>query len=732
MAMKSSPSMGWQALVLAAAVVAAGCEQPAPSEPPGCEPGQPGCEQPAEEVDTLEILAGNTATGFVDGKGEQARFSGPSGAALSPDGAFLYVADTFNNLLRRVDTATGEVTTLAGRVQQQAAVDGRGTEARFKSPRALVITPDGRTLYLADAASVRRISLPDLEVTTLAGSADFAGNVDEVGDSARLGLLLHSLALSEDGRTLYLADRSNRVLRALDLATRRVSTVAGTAYTGAVQSVDGVGPAARFSGVGGLWRVGSALYLVDTFNHTLRRVDLQTFQVATVAGTPGRSGFDDGVGAAALFNTPQSLTGDSQFLYITGWGGLLRRVSLSDFTTTSVIGVKEDVRPVDGSGAQVRLGNAFGPPLMDSAKRVLYYNDRDASSLRRLNLDTLEMTTLAGSREPSGSADGAAGSARFNDPVAVVADRPAGLWYVADAGNHTLRRVVAATGEVSTVAGQAGVSGAVDGTGSEATFNLPSGLALDVAGGRLYVSDRGNHVVRVVELASRRVQTLAGTAGQRGSVDGTGAQARFNAPRHMALSADGRTLYVADSGNSTVRAVAADTGAVTTLAGTAGAKGSVNGVGSAARFRTPAGLALNAATGQLYVSDREASTLRVINLATAEVSTLAGQDQSTGAVDGVLAEALFRSPSGLALSEDGTRLYVVEVSNHLIRRVDLKAGTVSTWLGNSVRSGGMAPGTRARLEEATLYFPESLALMGPQVALLSEDALYVARLRAEP
>ncbi|WP_426752627.1 hypothetical protein [Myxococcus sp. Y35] len=680
--------------------------------------------------DTLEVLAGNTSTGFVDGMGIAARFSGPAGAVLTPDGAFIYVADTFNNLLRRIDTATGAVVTLAGRVQQMGAVDGRGTEARFKSPRALAHAPDGSALYLADGPTVRRIALPDAEVTTLAGSPDSPGNVDGIGDEARLGSLLHSLAISEDGTTLYIADRSNRVLRTLDVATRRVTTVAGTRYTGADQSVDARGTDARFSGLGGIVRVGAALYVADTFNNTVRRVDLTTYDVTTLAGRAGEAGNQDGVGSEARFDTPQSLTGDAQFLYVTGWDGLLRRVAVADGATTTLVGDADDVRPVDGVGEAVRLGIAFGPPLLDSVRGVLYYNDRDANAVRRLDLGSLEMTTLAGSARPSGSEDGPGNEARFDSPSAIVPGD--GAWFVADTYNHTVRTVEFASGETRTLAGRPGLAGGEDGPLEAATLGYPAGLAWHAASQQLYVADLGAHTVRVVDLTTRSVRTLAGTQEEAGAADGLGPAARFSGPQQLALSPDGLTLYVADSGNATVRAVETDTGAVTTLAGAAGERGTVDGVGAAARFREPTGLALDAAAGRLYVVDASAQTLRVITLATGEVTTIAGTDETTGVVDGPVAEALFKYPASLALNAAGTHLYVADNGNHVIRRVDLAAGTVSTWLGNAVRSGGIGPGQRLPFREATLYFPQALAVGARDVAILSESAVYLARPEATP
>ena len=128
--------------------------------------------------------------------------------------------------------------------------------------------------------------------------------------------------------------------------------------------------------------------------------------------------------------------------------------------------------------------------------------------------------------------------------------------------------------------GQPGGAGNVDGTGSAARFDDPSGVAVDSAG-NVYVADTGNHTIRKVT-AGGVVTTLAGLADSPGSADGTGSAARFNSPRGVAVDSGGN-VYVADTGNRTIRKVTAG-GVVTTLAGLADSSGSADGTGSAARF----------------------------------------------------------------------------------------------------------------------------------------------------
>ena len=170
----------------------------------------------------------------------------------------------------------------------------------------------------------------------------------------------------------------------------------------------------------------------------------------------------------------------------------------------------------------------------------------------------------------------------------------AGNLYVADQGNNTIRQVVLASGAVSTLAGTPTQSGSSkDGIGPAARFNIPAGVAADRMG-NVYVADRFNNTIRQVVVATRAVTTLAGTAGQAGSADGIGPAARFNSVFAVAADDTGN-LYVADAGNHTLRQVVVATGAVTTLAGTAGVPGNTDGIGSAARFYNSVGVAVDGA-----------------------------------------------------------------------------------------------------------------------------------------
>ena len=286
----------------------------------------------------------------------------------------------------------------------------------------------------------------------------------------------------------------------------------------------------------------------------------------------------------------------------------------------------------------------------------------------------LNVSTLAGLPLSSGSGDGAGSAARFHSLTDVATDN-AGNLYVADTDNHTIRKISVSTGMVSTLAGLAGNSGSTDGTGMAARFNNPSGVAVDDAD-NVHVADTLNHTLRKITSLGV-VTTLAGSPGIVGSIDGTGSDARFQGPQGLAIDNDG-TLYVADTNNHTVRMVVPSTGVVTTVAGLAGNSGSADGQGALARFDFPSGVAVDG-TGNLFVADMENHTIRQIQ-PSGLVSTVAGLAEASGGADGTGSTARFDSPSSVAVDLFGN-LYVADTGNHTIRKVVPSTGTVTTLAG---------------------------------------------------
>lgn len=326
-----------------------------------------------------------------------------------------------------------------------------------------------------------------------------------------------------------------------------------------------------------------------------------------------------------------------------------------------------------------------------------------------------QVTTVAGQLNAAGSADGLVGTASFNNPHGLALDEDGNI-YVADRYNHTIRKITQ-EGEVSTLAGQAGVKGARDGRGVNALFNEPWGLAVTKTGdvivsdtknnkirkispdgtvvtlagngdfgsddgqglnasfgnptgiecdseGNIYIADHRTHVIRVIDLDGN-VSTLAGKPNESGDVDGTRENARFWRPYGLTLDHDGNIL-VADEWNHKIRKITLD-GVVTTLAGT-GELGNNNGLASEATFNYPWDVTLDS-EGNIYIGDGYNYVIRILTT-DGRIKNFAGNLEESGAEDGFAYEARFSGITSLAWSNLDNRIYVADAYNDLIRRVD--------------------------------------------------------------
>ncbi len=509
---------------------------------------------------------------------------------------------------------------------------------------------------VTSAAVVLNVT-PQPGLALIAGNVGGPGSLDGTGSAARL---LSPAGIAYDGAgNLYVPEGS---------AIRKVTTSGVvTTFAGspvASGSVDGAATTARFGNVSGVAvDTGGNIYVADTGNDTIRVISAAGV-VSTLAGTTGVAGFADGTGTAASFNAPAGVTVDrSGNVYVADTGNAtIRKITPAGIVTT-LAGTHGVVGSVDGAGAVARFN---GPTnLVANTAGNLYVADTANDTIRFVTA-TGTVTTLAGTAGVAGSADGAGVAATFNRPTGIALDG-AGNVYVGDASGFVIRRVTPAA-VVTTIAGAANASGSTDGVSSAARFASPVGLASD-ASGNLYVADQGNFAVRLVSAAGA-VSTLAGAPSVTGSADGTAAAATFNLPFAVAVDAS-LNVYVGDYNNATLRKVT-PAGVVTTLAGSPGLSGSADGVGSAARFSTIQGVAVDA-SGNVYVADKSNQTIRKVTPA-GVVTTFAGSSSNPGSADGVGAAASFSSPAAVAVDASGN-VYVVD-GNPTVRRIT-PAGVVT-------------------------------------------------------
>ncbi len=278
---------------------------------------------------SVTVLAGSGNDMFADGQGTQASFSAPDGVAISPDDSFAIVAESgTSHRVRHIVIATGVVTTLAG--NGAGYVDGVGTLAKFYIPRGVAISPDGAYVLIADSQNirVRRLDLKSSIVTTVAGSSTY-GYADGIGTYAQFKGVFR-LAIDPTGLFALICDFQNNRVRRLDIASSQVTTLAGSS-TGGFQ--DGTGTSAFFNAPNGVSidPTGSYALIADYANQRIRRIDMFTAQVSTVAGT-GIASAVDGAGAQATFSSPHAISIDfnGAFALVADTGNnRIRRIALS-------------------------------------------------------------------------------------------------------------------------------------------------------------------------------------------------------------------------------------------------------------------------------------------------------------------------------------------------------------------------------------------------------------------
>jgi len=622
---------------------------------------------------TLALLAGGLGgPGYADGTGVAVRFY--DGRGVASDGAGnLFIADTGNHIIRKLVLATGEVTTFAGSPGVSGSADGTGANARFFQPSGIAADGAGN-LFVADTSNetVRKIVIATGAVTTLAGTAGMFGGADGTGADARFQ---EPTGIAADGAgSLFVADSSNHTIRRIAADTRAVTTLAGTAMMAG--SADGTGSKARFLHPLGVAADGAGnLFVADTENHRIRTIVIATGVVTTLAGSameidPGSA---DGTGRAAKFDRPSGLVSDGAGdLFVADTDNqIIRKIVVATAAVTTLAGKASVFDATDGVGAAARFTYPQGL-TSDGAGNLFVVG----SAVRKIVIASATVTTVAGAEQLIGATDGVGGAARFFTPKGVVTDG-AGSAFVADSSNNSIRRVALATGAVTTLAGSTSM-GSANGTGPAAGFNGPSGITTDGAG-NLFVADTFNSTIRKVVVATGAVTTLAGAPGAYDSADGTGSAARFNLPG--SLTSDGAgNLFVADTFNQTIRQIVIATAAVTTLAGSPELVGTADGTGDAARFNRPSDIAADGA-GNLFVADTLNHAIRRIDIATGAVTTLAGMAGMPGSADGPGRFASFASPGAVAVDRFGD-LFVADTENHLVRKIVVATGAVTTLMGS--------------------------------------------------
>lgn len=578
------------------------------------------------EVVVLGRLGGQ---GYQDGSGANARVGSILG--MASDGSAVY-ATGYDLTLRKLDLASGALSTIAGTLNTGPAADGTGAAARFILPEGIALDGKGNA-YVGDRSTLRKIVLATGQVTTFAGLLDNSGNVDGVGSSARMGGII---SVAYDGvNTLYLLDGAYCNIRRVDIPSQTVSVIAGFPAGGTPPGcsgdTDGTGTAARFGSVSRFALDGNNLWIGE-YGGPLRKMAVGSNVVSTAPGpaiNPNAMAYDGhggvwfssnglvrvdvatGARDPATFPRIDNGASPANWFTIAPDGTFYFLSSGSAFYRWTPGGTATLLAGAEPATSGTMAPNPQGIPLTTASIYPLTETVAPDGTIYVLNYNEVYKI------------DQAAGviSALFtitpNGPVNAVPD-PNGFLVVA-VGSAIMR--FDAGGGATLVAGAAGMGGMVDAKGAAARFASNLKLAADAAG-NLYVGDWFNCAVRKVA-TDGTVTTFAGAIPPScGNMPGTGTAARIGSVSAIAYDGLG-ALYVGDATSNKIWQISVPGGVVTSFTGS-GTIGHADGAPTVAQFNGIDSLVVDAARQNLYVADRLNNTIRKVSLATGNVSTVAG------------------------------------------------------------------------------------------------------------
>ncbi len=596
----------------------------------------------------VTTVAGKQAPGYSGdgGPATNAELYYPFGIAVDNAGN-LYIADTGNSVIRKITAATGIITTVAGNGSVGYAGDGgTATSAELNGPHGIAVDGAGN-LYVADTYNqvIREVTVAGV-ISTVAGNGSY-GYSGDAGAATSASLKLPFGVAVDAAGDLYIADTYNSVIREVTAANGFINTVAGTGTFG-YSGDNSVATSAELNAPFGVTVDGAGnLYIADGQNSVIREVTAATGVINTVAGN-GSAGYsgDSGPATGASLYLPFGIAVDGAGnLYIADTeNSVIRMVTATGLIGTVVGGGSAGY--VGDGGVATGADLNFPQAIAVDGGGNLYIADTNNRVIRKVAAATGIISTVAGTGSYGYSGDGGpATSAGLSDPYGIAVDA-AGNLYIADTYNEVIRKVTIATGVISTVAGNG--SGGYAGDGGPATsaeLSSPEGIAVDGAG-NLYIADTYNSVIRKVTAATGVISTVAGNGNFGYSGDsGPATSAELSNPDGVAVDAGGN-LYIADTNNLVIRRVT-PTGVISTVVGNGnyGFSGD-GGAATSAELADPYGVAASS-SGLFYIADTNNDVIREVtglSLASQSITFAAIAAQASGTSLALQAGASSRLP----------------------------------------------------------------------------------------
>ncbi|MEO8028695.1 MAG: hypothetical protein ABI823_19600, partial [Bryobacteraceae bacterium] len=571
----------------------------------------------------------------------------------------IYFSDSDDHRVRQI-SRTGVIATIAGTGREGYTGDGGpATAARLNGPQGITIDRNNN-IYIADYRNnrIRKVTAATGIISTVAGNGKltFSGDNQPAIDSA---LDPYDIAVDAAGAFLYLADSFNNRIRKINLTTGSISTIAGIGLPGDSGDNSPGTAAALFQPSGVSVDSKGNVYFCD--NIRIRRIDGASGILTTYAGNGVPAFGFDGPSLTSPFPFPNATAFDAAGNLYVGSDYDVRVVSTGQ-NTTKIAGSNTLNYNGDGPATQTKLSGVSGVAVLTDGTVII----ADSGNRRVRQIKGGAVTTIGG----SGVNDGPSALAAYlNYPAQVAADG-AGGYLIADNLDHSIRRVTFA-GVISTIAGT-GVS-----TTDNSSLSFPEGVAIGPNGEFYFADTNKNRIVRVNQSGSLVVAggNCAGFSGDKGSA----AAAKLSQPTSLSFDAAGN-LYFADTGNFRVRKIDLQTALITTVAG----NGSpiFSGDNQAA---TAAGCSCYSVTsdaaGNLFIADPVNNRVRRVAATTGIITTIAGNGSAGYSGDGGAATSAQLSFPTCVAVDSGANVFISDYFNSVIRRIS-SSGMITTVAGN--------------------------------------------------
>lgn len=673
----------------------------------------------------IESLSGEVSPSS-ELKAVQTSLVTPRSAVMASDGS-IYISDDGSRTVRRIDSLTNIATVVAGGGSRLDDLFPISAKSAYLSPVGLAVD-EANNVYIADQDNHRiRFLTPSGFITTIAGDGT-PGYSGDGGLATRSQLDL-PLGITRDAiGNLYITDPGSKSIRKVNMTTGIITTLAGGPDARGTQN----GILARQSRLNFPWGIAvdpaGNVYFADTEDYVVRRIDAATGLIFTVAGTGslGSSG-DGGPAINASLSYPRGVAlapnGDLFISEYSDAAGKVRKISAATGNITTVLGTRDAFSLAIQS--EIIIPGPIGHLSISPQNELLIALEGD-NLVGKIPVSGGKFTTLAGNRNDVGDG-GPALAAAVARPQKIALDSSGNL-YIADFNFHRIRRISpgpggTGTGTITTVAGNgvAGTSGD-GGLATNANIQFPIGICVD-SRGNIYFTDNFSRIRRVD--ATGRVQSIAGSTAGFGGDGKLATTAQLQSPRAVVADTNGN-LYIADTGNARIRRVDTN-GIIQTIAGNKfqHGYGGDGGPATEATLNQPTDLLLDG-RGGLLIADLLNHRVRRIELSSGRIETIAGNGNSVYSGDGGPAIlAGLREPRGLALDAQGN-LYIA--AGNAVRRVDVLTRTITTIAGNDMLgfSGDHGLAVLARLNH-----PQSVVVDAQGNVIISDsDSNHIRRVVA--